>query len=1136
MEVGEGLKKYPLVSYSSPLEGAVNAFMIAIKDNYQLLIEKLDQFIRKFYMNQLIKGGLFALALILGLFIALNVLEYNYYFSTSVRKTMFYSFLGVSAASLWGWVAMPLMHFYRLGKVISHEQAAKIIGDHFADVKDKLLNILQLRQQATNSAQAELIMASVNQKSNDIKFVPFKAAIDLTKNKKYLRYALPPLLLLLLLLWGAPSIIREGSKRLIDNGTAYQRPAPFQFVVNKDSLTTVQFSDYTLDVKVEGAALPNEMFIDVDNFQYRLTKDASDHFTYKFSNVQKEMDFHLLAGGFKSDDYTLNVLKKPNILGFDVALDYPSYTGRTDEDLSNVGDLVVPVGTNIDWIFKAQNTDNLRFRFSGKGSVDAKSSWGNNFTYRKVASSDETYKVFISNNFISNADSVGYTITVVPDLYPTINVERFIDSTNVKMLFFAGDASDDYGLRGLTFNYRMKRSDGTQGDLVSIPIPKAEGKSAQYQHRFDLSTMQLKPGEELTYYFEVFDNDAINGNKSSKTNIMTYAMPTVEQFEQMQKKNNEEIKDDLQKAFKETKKVQEDLKKLREKMLQQKDINWQDKKQLENMLNRQKELEKQIDDAKKNFQENMKNQEEFNKPNEELKQKQEQLEKLFNELQNPELKKLMEEMEKLMQQLEKDQALDKMEQMQMNNEELNMELDRMMELFKKLEVEQKMEEQINKLEELAKKQEDLAKQTENKEKSQDDLKKEQDKLNKEMDKLQKDQKEMEKKNEELKRPKEMEDVDKDMKETKEDMKESEQDIQDGDNKKAGKKQKKAAGKMKDMANKMKMKKKGKQMEEAEEDMAMLRQLLENLVGLSFDQEGLMKNINAIPINTPKYVESVQKQYKLKDDFSVIEDSLVALSKRNMKIESFVTEKIAEVKQNMRKGLEELEERQTYQAAEHQQTTMRAVNDLALMLAETLQQMQQQAGSMMAGDQECNKPGGKKGKAGNTPSDKMSPGQKEVKDGLEQMKKGMKDGKGGDAQQFAKMAAKQAAVRNALRQLDQEKRSKGQGGSKEVQQIIEEMNKVETDLVNKKLSNETLQRQEEIMTRLLEAERAEREREYDPKRKAEQAKGVEPASPPSLQEYLKKRESEVELYRTVSPTLTPYYKGLVEQYFKALKKG
>jgi len=29
------------------------------KDNYQLLITKLDQFIRKFYVNQLIRGGLY---------------------------------------------------------------------------------------------------------------------------------------------------------------------------------------------------------------------------------------------------------------------------------------------------------------------------------------------------------------------------------------------------------------------------------------------------------------------------------------------------------------------------------------------------------------------------------------------------------------------------------------------------------------------------------------------------------------------------------------------------------------------------------------------------------------------------------------------------------------------------------------------------------------------------------------------------------------------------------------------------------------------------------------------------------------------------------------------------------------------
>ena len=672
--------------------------MIQVKDNYQLLIEKLDQFIRKYYVDHLIRGTLYSVGLIMLLFLCFNVLEYQFYFSTTIRKAFFYTFLGTSAVALWSWVLQPLLHFYRLGKVISHQQAANIIGNHFTDVKDKLLNVLQLKQQSTNSAQAELIMASINQKSNDIKFVPFKAAIDLTQNRRYLRFVLPPLVLLLGILMIAPNIIREGSKRLFNNNTAYERPAPFHFNVNKDSLTVVQFADYDLTVKVDGEALPNEMFIDIENYQYRLTKIDANTFSYKFANVQQEMDFKLFAGGFNSEDYKLNVLKKPNILGFELNLDYPSYVGRPDETMSNVGDIIVPLGTNVDWLFKAQNTENVQIRFAS-GSVSAKRNGTESFTYRKMALSDESYKVFISNALLPNADSVGYTITIIPDLYPTINVEKFVDSTNTKVLFFAGDASDDYGLRGLGFSFRIKHSDGSQGELVTLPINKPEGKQVQYQHTFDISKLELKPGDELTYYFEIFDNDAINGSKSSRTNLMTYNVPTMEQVEQQKDKTNEDIQKELEKAFKDTKKNQEELQKMREKLLQKKELDWQDKKQLENMLNKQKEIEKQMENAKKNFEKNQQLQNEFQKPDPEILKKQEDLQKLFEELQNDEMKKLMEEIEKLMQQMNKDEALDKMEKMQLNNEELNMELDRMTELFKQLKVEEKQQQQIDKMEE-----------------------------------------------------------------------------------------------------------------------------------------------------------------------------------------------------------------------------------------------------------------------------------------------------------------------------------------------------------------------------------------------------------------------------------------------------
>ncbi len=77
-------------------------------------------------------------------------------------------------------------------------------------------------------------------------------------------------------------------------------------------------------------------------------------------------------------------------------------------------------------------------------------------------------------------------------------------------------------------------------------------------------------------------------------------------------------------------------------------------------------------------------------------------------------------------------------------------------------------------------------------------------------------------------------------------------------------------------------------------------------------------------------------------------------------------------------------------------------------------------------------------------------------------------------------------------------------------------------------------QEKITNRLLEAEKAERQREFDNKRKAETASEKKREFPPSLKEYIKKREAELEMYKTVSPALRPYYKYLVDEYYKALK--
>ncbi|MFZ1751921.1 MAG: DUF4175 domain-containing protein, partial [Saprospiraceae bacterium] len=365
--------------------------------NYDQLVTKLDGFIRKYYINRLIKGSLYTVAIVLGLFLLFNVLEYYFYFSTSVRKIFLFSFVGSTLIGAGYWIVDPLVRYFKLGDTISHEDAAMIIGNHFGDVKDKLLNILQLKKQETYNSNIALLEASIDQKTEAISLVPFRSAIDLNKNRQYLKYALPPFLLLIFLLFAAPSIIKEGTNRILNNDKKFAKAAPFAYLLDEDDLKVVQYQDHTIKVNVEGAVMPDQVYVTIDNFQYLMQKEDKSTFTYVFRNVQKNVDFTLNAGSVASIPYTLEVLEKPNLTDFTIELNYPTYIGRKNEVIQNIGDIVVPEGTKMTWMFDALQTDDISFYFGDKTvATPAERRENTKFRYSKKALTDEMYKLFLS--------------------------------------------------------------------------------------------------------------------------------------------------------------------------------------------------------------------------------------------------------------------------------------------------------------------------------------------------------------------------------------------------------------------------------------------------------------------------------------------------------------------------------------------------------------------------------------------------------------------------------------------------------------------------------------------------------------------------------------------------------------------
>lgn len=1126
--------------------------------DYDLLISKLDAFTRKFYKDRLIRGALYSVGLVVVVFLAAALLEHLGRFGTAARTLLFWGSLAAMVAVLVRFVVVPAVKLFRLGKVISHEEAARIIGTHFTEVRDKLLNTLQLREMTSEQpGRQDLIEAAIAQRSRELGPVPFVNAIDLRRNRKHLRYALPPLALLLVLLFAAPSLITGPTERLLRHGSEFIPEAPFRFMLLNETLEVPEEQDFELLVQMEGDVVPQQVELEIGDARIPLVKQDARRFTHRFRNVRAAQQFKLSAQGFSSSTYTLSTVPHPLLLDMALELEFPSYLGRPAEKLSNTGDLLIPVGTRVRWSMNARSANRLMVAFDDTSLTlepSARSTGASVFRTERRFLQSHTYSMQPAIGERMASDPIEYRVEVVPDLYPTIRVESRTDSTALKRLFYRGEIADDHGLRKLVFHYRFTAG----GD--SLPADRRNGNKElrldpgalrqEFYHSWDLYDLALSPGDRLEHWFEVWDNDGVHGSKSSRSITQVFEAPTLKELAKQQDQQSDAIKSDLKDNIREAQDLQRELEKMRRELLEKKELNWQDRQKLENVLERQRDLQERIERNAEQLRQSQQQQREFRNIDERILEKQEQVQKLFEDILSEEMKELYRQMQELMERIDKDQLQEQLKEMKLGQEDIEKELDRALEMFKRMEVEQKAEDIAKQMEDLARKQEELSQETQKGQSPQEELKQKQDELNKEFEELRKELDDLAKKNEELERPMELPDTDSLEQEIQKDQQQSSEQLDKKQNQKAGEKQKSAADKMEQLAFQMQSAMQSNAQEQQEEDMDALRQLLENIVHLSFEQESLMAQVGSTNIRDPRFVDQGRKQRKLRDDAKVIEDSLFALSKRVPQLESIVNREMNAVNSNMDDATQYMGEARANDrfrpmAADKQQHAMTSLNNLALLLDEALQQMMQQQ-AQMSGSGSCNKPG-KPGKGQGASMAKMKAQQEALQKQLEDMRKAMEQGgkkpgeKPGEqnpggmgmpgmSQQLAQMAAQQAAIRKEMQRLAQELNKDGSGAGNALNKLAEEMEKQERDIVNKNITPETFRRQQDIMTRLLEHEKAERERELDQKRTSNEGQDQPPPDPAKYFDYQRRKAREAELLRTVPPGLKPYYRDRVNAYF------
>jgi len=1096
------------------------------------IFDKLDHFISSYYKNQIIKGGILTLLFVLLLFLLVILGEYFFSFSSNVRTIIFYILMIFYVSLIFYFILWPSSKVFKLSKVISYKEAANIISGKFSGINDKLINLLELiNLDNKNMYSKALTIASIEQKSTDLQYIKFTEAIDKIYNFKFLKYLTFVLIIFILLVILKPEILTTSTTHILQHDKEFVFTPQLNFEILNKNLNVEKGKDFVLNVRVGGDFLPSKLKVNFGSSTFFMEKTSKNEFTYTFKNLNNSLVIFFSTGNYSSDNYKLNVLPTPLINNMQIQIVPPSYTGEESKLYNNIGDLTILSGSIVKWSIETNNTNTLNFIFSD--SVISNATLTDNlFNLSKRFVKSQDYSISIKNNFFEKSNYLTYSIKVIPDLFPTIDLLQVADSTNYSMIYFKGSIADDYGFSNLKFHYFINEQSKTiKSESITLDINKSQ-KTQEYFFSFDFSTLDLKPEQKIEYYFSVYDNDKPNGYKESKSNSQVFTVPSKQDIDDFENSKNDNIKSKADKSKELIKDLQKDIKKLKETLINEKTTDWEKTKMLNEINQKNNELKDLLQQLSEENKEKNEFMNSFSESQEDIIKKQEEIQQLLDELMTDELKELMEQIEQLEKEMNQDQMKDLNDKMDLTYKDIEEQLDRNLELLKRLEVEQKMEEAANDLKKLSDEQKELSEQLDNKNLNKENAKNEQENIEKELNRIEEEFKKADELNKDLKKSFQLENLQNDFNEISKEIDNSKQNLDDNKKSKSQKSMQNSSQKMKELSDKMQNMMQQNMMQQTGEDAESMRLMLKNLISFSKSQEDLMQKFTKVTNQDPKFVEYVNLQNKIKGDFNIIQDSLLALSNRVMQINKAVNTEIKSINYNLETTLSLLEDSRRGGFKVRQQNVMTSANNLALLLSEIIDNMEEQMSNSGQGQ-------GKPGKKQKPSMGEMQQLQQGMKEMLEQYLKSLKDGKGGkggkpQSEGLGKMLAKQEVMKKMLQDLKNGNStgSKTQEFLKEIEKLMDE---TKNDLINRNVNSLTIERQKRIMDKLIEAENSETEKDKEEKRKSNEAKNHKISVPDYFQDKNIKKNSIKEDLDISNIKLKHYYNDLYNNYIDMLNK-
>ncbi len=1026
---------------------------------------------------------------------------------------------------------------------------------------DAVVNALQLEEQLAASTAPELSRAYIEQTGWELQKLEPKKVFPRRLARYWKLVTLGLQILVLVAMVAQPDFFGGALYRWSHPRREFPVPKPFNLVNYTRDVSILGGEDVTINIQSIGAR-PDSVYLELitaasaDDTSRKLvtiTKatTASEPGKYRFELKEIYRDFiyraYVPATRFwqswqevSTENARITVTDRPNFRDFTITVIPPAYSKlETRSQQGNQADVQGLRGATI-------RIDLTANRNLGEGHIVVDDKPLPMQIRSRRATGD--FKLNKNGNFlvrisdvrgITNRDPITYHLQIIPDQLPDMRVIEpplIVELGDDQFVPIHLQLTDDFGFSDLQISYEVRNTSPIEIQPYTAIHTITELKPALLTQEvfstWDLAHLDLFPGDEVHYHFEVYDNDDVSGPKKSLSGNFIARLPSLDDLFMALEEQETILSNELDLEADQLEAIREQLEQTRLELLKNDEMNWEQQKALEETLEKAQAQVEQLQKFAEALEQLSEQAEKHGLFSEDLLQKFNQLQELVEELITPELLQDMERLNEALENLDSREMLSALEQMSANMDQLEQQLDRFIDIFKRVQAEQKLEEVRKRLEQLA----------ENQAKLDAELQRTSDQTNpSDMARLAFEEKRNTEEFQNIRSVMEeaAQTLEQFSTESAQDLEQLEEsDLTEGTESALNQSSRELSHQQPQSARPHSRQAR-QNLEQLQSEFADLQQqfqeattaemarkfrsIMRDLLTISKEQERLQSTTAGLTRNSPRLGEAAGRQQMLQDQLRQTMSNLMDLSKETFAVTPEIGKAVGMSYAQMQGARQNLEERNSSQATNQQQAAMQALNEAALAVSQAMQNMQQ-SGSASGYEEFLQR------------MQQMSGQQQGINNQGMQLALGQMSAAAQQAL-MKRLAQEQGQVRKSLQELMNDMKQGSQQGLGDLSGIAQEMDEVLKDLQRQRYTRQTQERQQRILSRMLDSQKSMTQRDYKQKRKSDTAEQVVFSGPGGLPSDLGQRRSLImeALNQALKSGYSADYQTMIRRYFDSISQ-